>query len=72
MLRGARELVTNGQDSFIVNPLDIDALANAVRVVLSNPDMAAEFGAAGHQQVTHEFTVDQQAEACIERLRYII
>lgn len=72
MLRGARELITNSQDGFIVNPLDIDALANAVRVVLSNPDMAAEFGAAGHQRVTHEFTVDQQAEACIERLRHII
>lgn len=72
MLRGARELVTDGQDGFIVNPLDIDVLANALQLVLSNPDMADEFGAAGHQQVTHEFTVDQQAEACIEQFKSII
>lgn len=69
---GARELVTDGQDGFVVNPLDIDALADALGVVLSDPDMAAEFGAAGHEKVTREFTVDQQAEAYMERFRSVI
>lgn len=69
---GARELVTDGQDGFVVNPLNIDALANALQVVLSDPDMATEFGTAGYKKVTREFTVNQQAEAYLERFRSII
>jgi glycosyltransferase involved in cell wall biosynthesis/GT2 family glycosyltransferase len=56
---GTRELVTDGQTGLLVRPDDPDQLANAIRRLLDDPDLARRLGEAGREQVTERFGLDQ-------------
>ena len=49
-IRGCREAVVNGETGFIVPPRNGTALAEAVNLLLGNPDLASRMGSAGRER----------------------
>ena len=65
---GADELVDDGVDGIVVDPREIDALANGLRRLLADPELAGNYGAAGRQKVAERFTVERQVEEYLDVL----
>ena len=56
-VNGVRELMVDGKTGIIVPSKEPQALATAIDKIIDNPDMLAEFGKAGYERVTREFTM---------------
>ncbi|WP_435179259.1 glycosyltransferase family 4 protein [Halorussus sp. AFM4] len=69
---GADELVTDGEDGFVVDPFEVGDLAGALRRLLADPDLAARFGARGRRTVRREFTVEEQVELYLAILGSVV
>lgn len=68
---GSREAVEDGATGIVVRPRDSDALARAMALLLENPDLAAEFGAAGRRRIAERFSLEKmvrETEALYLRL----
>ncbi len=57
---GSRELVIDGQTGFIANPLDIKTMAEKIKIIITNQDLAKRLGNNGFARVKDHFTVEQQ------------
>jgi glycosyltransferase involved in cell wall biosynthesis len=55
---GIPDLVHDGHDGLLVPFGDIDGLAQAIQRLLTNPDTAAQYGAAGYANVHAHYTWD--------------
>jgi glycosyltransferase involved in cell wall biosynthesis len=71
---GTDETVVDGETGMLVPPRDPEALAHAIRSVLSDPERASRFGSAGRARVLGDFStrrmvsaVEQQYEELLER-----
>ena len=64
MISGIPELVEHGVNGLLVPPADAEALAQAIRTLLEDPERAREMGRRGQQKVRAEFTLDD----CVARL----
>lgn len=53
-LGGGRELVRDGQEGFIVNPLRTEALTEQLLALLSDEALAARLGAAGRRRIEQD------------------
>lgn len=53
---GCREVVTDGENGFLVPPRDSVALADAIQKLLINPRMRKAMGAAGRKRAIEEFS----------------
>ncbi len=62
---GAREAVVDGETGFIVNPYDIDALADRLTRLLSDEPLRRRMAAAGRARLEGQFTLRHQAEAML-------
>ena len=49
----------NGITGITVPPCDVDALAEAVSVLLSQPELAARYGRAARRRVEQEFATER-------------
>jgi glycosyltransferase involved in cell wall biosynthesis len=58
---GAAEFVRDGEDGILVDPQDVDALAAAIRRVLTDPPLRARLANAGADRVA-EFTWERVAD----------
>lgn len=58
---GAKEAVVDGETGLLINPLNIEAFAEALRRVLMEADVAAQMGRAGHLRAAQHFTMAQMA-----------
>lgn len=65
---GARELVRDGIDGRVVNPLNVDELAGALVELLGDPDRAAKLGQAGRERVEESFDLADQVQAYLDVL----
>ena len=54
---GAAEIVRDGSTGVLVRPGDEEALAEALRRLLADPNLALRFGEAGRQVATKEFSL---------------
>lgn len=63
---GIPEVVVDGETGWLVPPGDPQALADAVRGVLAEPERAAGFGEAGRRRVEARFSWDRIAERTLE------
>ncbi|WP_345312862.1 glycosyltransferase family 4 protein [Gordonia alkaliphila] len=61
-----------GDAAVLVDPRDAEGLAAALRELLDDPDLAAEFGAAGRARVTENYSWAAVAAATAERYRAAI
>jgi glycosyltransferase involved in cell wall biosynthesis len=57
---GIQEAVADGVSGILVDEGDIDALAVAIEMVLTNPSLARRLGHAGRQRVVERFDIDRQ------------
>lgn len=64
---GAREAIQHGLTGLLVEPGDVDALASALEVVLSDEGAARQMGLGGHALARVEFNVQKQSGE-VERL----
>jgi len=53
---GAIDAVKNNETGLLVNPLDIDQIADAIIYLLRHPDIAKQMGRNGRQRVERELT----------------
>lgn len=56
---GGREIVLDGETGYIVNPFDIDAMADKIIDLLQNPEKAIAFGEAGYERIKTKFNLDK-------------
>ena len=56
---GCREIVQDGDNGLLVAVQDIDALADALRTLIANPQMRQRMGRHGRTLVVEKFSVDQ-------------
>ncbi|KKS73718.1 MAG: Glycogen synthase [Parcubacteria group bacterium GW2011_GWC1_43_61] len=56
---GSREAVIDGETGYIVNPFNIDKLADKIIYLLKNSEVARKFGEAGYERVKKEFSSEK-------------
>lgn len=54
---GAREVVVDGETGYLVNPLQIDQLAERLTRLLLDADLRRRMGDSGHERVMRHFTL---------------
>ena len=59
---GVKEAVTDGTTGFLVSPGNATELANRLAVLLANPVLRAQMGAAGRARFEREFTLEQMLQ----------
>jgi glycosyltransferase involved in cell wall biosynthesis len=63
---GTPELVTDGETGLLVPPRDPEALADALRRVLDDPELARRLAEAGRERVAERFNAAEQARRMLE------
>jgi dTDP-4-amino-4,6-dideoxygalactose transaminase/lipopolysaccharide/colanic/teichoic acid biosynthesis glycosyltransferase len=56
---GCREIVKHGQNGLLVRPHDVRELANALRLMIENPQLRRRLGETGRRIATAEFSLDR-------------
>lgn len=69
---GCREIVRHGVNGLLVNPHDTDALRDAVKQLIDDPDLRRTFGIKGRELVLQEFTLPQVIEETIALYRSLM
>ncbi|MBI5469859.1 glycosyltransferase family 4 protein [Candidatus Kaiserbacteria bacterium] len=59
---GSREIIDDGISGYIVNPYDVETMAQKITKILSDAAMRSRFGEAGHARAVRDFTLTKQAE----------
>ncbi len=57
---GAREAVLDGETGYVVNPYDVDALADRLTRLLTNEPLRRRMAKAGRQRVAAHFSLERQ------------
>jgi glycosyltransferase involved in cell wall biosynthesis len=66
---GIPEMIVEGETGFLVPPGDEPALADRLRTLLLDPDLAARFGRAGRERIARLFTPEGQIAALTSVVR---
>ena len=66
---GVAEIVEDGVNGLLVPPRDADALASAIERLLDDPDLRAEYGAAGRLKAEREYDDREVAQRYVEEYR---
>lgn len=59
---GTPEAVINNETGYIVNPFNIEIMADKIVYLLSNPNIAKKFGEAGYERIKKEFSLGRMIE----------
>ena len=65
---GVPELVSSGVEGLLVDPGDASAIANAITVIASDPQLARRMGQAARLKITDNYSTDRSAKAIIRLL----
>lgn len=60
--------IEDGTNGFVVDPNDIEGMADALETLLSDPELRAAFGAHGRDHVQSNFLLPRQLEDCLSVL----
>jgi glycosyltransferase involved in cell wall biosynthesis len=63
---GTPEAVTDGETGLLVPPRDPEALAQAIRRLLADPDLRGRLGDAGRRRVAERFSADAMCRRVLE------
>lgn len=66
---GAKEAVLDGETGFVVNPYNIDALADRLTRLLTDEALRQQMAAAGRQRALDHFTLEHQTDRMLEIYR---
>lgn len=59
---GLEEIITDGEDGFLVPVGNASAMAEAILSLARNPDLAREMGKRGHRKVERDFSIERHVE----------
>lgn len=59
---GLSEIVVNNETGFLVEPTNVQFLANALQLLITNPEMRTNFGANGYKRARNEFSVEKYVD----------
>lgn len=65
---GTPEIVEEGVTGYIINPLNVDFMAEKIADLLENPQMAEEFGEKGYNKIKNHFNLNNYLD---EYLNYL-
>jgi glycosyltransferase involved in cell wall biosynthesis len=71
-LGGTPEIVLDGETGYVVNPSNSEALAEALRRVLCNPDLQRRLGAAGARRVAQHFAMEGHVARMVDVYRRVV
>lgn len=57
---GSRDVLRNGETGLVVSPESPTALAEALEILIHNPELRYKFGQAAHQRVEEHFTIQRE------------
>ena len=60
------EFIEHGKTGWLVPPADAPALAEAIRMLLENPDLRKRLGKAGRQSIIERFNWRRNAEEVVQ------
>lgn len=63
---GVGELVTDGENGFLVPPSDEDSLATRIQTLAANPDLRKQMGASGQAKVKADFDIQHEADRLLQ------
>lgn len=63
---GTSEIVIDGKTGYIVDPNNIELVAEKIIDLLRNPEKAKRFGEAGHRRAKECFSLDKQVEETLK------
>ena len=69
---GVDEIVTDGQDGFLVPPADPAALALAVGKIIQDPDLVARLSAAAVESARERFSIEKTVGRICQLLKDIV
>ncbi len=69
---GTSEIIEEGRTGFVVNPLDVEALAERLRLLLRDSARAAQVGEAGRRLVEERYTIERCACRYLELLEGLL
>jgi len=64
---GTPEIVRDNVTGYIVNPLNIELMADKIIDLLKNPQKAKQFGEAGYNLVKTKFSIEKQVDKILEQ-----
>lgn len=62
---GIPEVILDNETGLLVPDKDAEALADAMTILITNPELRAEYGATGHQRLENEFSSSAMAKKAI-------
>jgi L-malate glycosyltransferase len=62
---GVPEIIENGVDGYLVEPMDVDNLAERCRRLIESPDVARKMGEQGRKRVEREFSATAMADRVV-------
>jgi len=68
-ITGIPELITSGKDGILVAASDIDALANAIALLIDNSNLRHQIGKAGRQRVLEYYELQKNTERLADIFR---
>jgi len=68
-ITGIPELITSGKDGILVAASNIKALADAIALLMDNPDLRHQIGKAGRQRVLESYELQRNTEGLAEIFR---
>lgn len=70
---GGEDLITkNGEEGYVINIRDVQALKEKLLHLYHNPDVCLEMGQKPKQKVSHGFTWDDYVDRYVELLKKIM
>jgi glycosyltransferase involved in cell wall biosynthesis len=67
-----RQIVAGASCGLLVDPLNPDAIATAMRWILDNPDEAQQMGANGRQAVQDRYNWAQESSRLVQMYRHLL
>jgi glycosyltransferase involved in cell wall biosynthesis len=69
---GFTEIVEQAQSGLLVEPDNVDALAEGILSLANNPELAAQFSDNGFTKVREHYSVARMAESALDAYRSVI
>jgi glycosyltransferase involved in cell wall biosynthesis len=67
-----RAIVDGAQCGLLVNPLDVEAVSNAIRWIIEHPDEAQAMGARGRLAIEQEYNWEKESENLVKFYKFVL
>jgi len=71
-ISGIPELIENGKEGFLVEPENVEQLANALKILLQDEDMRRKMGKRGRKKIEEKFNIHKEVEKLLRIWRVVL